>query len=98
MTKQEIITAALSADINGNGSIDFEEFMKHFKDILDMTHFHQQLQTKLEEHERQLADEKRAEAILAGLSNEKDNKAGGGVNASAFHAIQSTMEATASHV
>jgi Ca2+-binding EF-hand superfamily protein len=43
MTKQEIITAALSADINGNGSIDFEEFMKHFKDILDMQHFHAQL-------------------------------------------------------
>ena len=39
LTKQEIITSALSADLNCDGHIDFEEFMKHFTDILNMLHF-----------------------------------------------------------
>ena len=39
LTKAEIITSALSADINGDGRIDFEEFMKHFVDILNLQHF-----------------------------------------------------------
>jgi Ca2+-binding EF-hand superfamily protein len=30
LTEQEIITVGLSADINGDGRIDYEEFMKHF--------------------------------------------------------------------
>lgn len=30
LTKPEIITTALSGDMDGSGSIDFEEFMKHF--------------------------------------------------------------------
>ena len=33
-TEQEIITMAMMADINGNGRIDYEEFMKHFVDFL----------------------------------------------------------------
>lgn len=36
LTHQEIITSALAADIDCNGSIDFEEFMKHFVDFLNM--------------------------------------------------------------
>lgn len=36
LTKQEIITLALSADMNGDGKIDFEEFMKHYSTTLDM--------------------------------------------------------------
>lgn len=36
LTKQEIITVAMSADTNADGKIDFEEFMKHFPDILNM--------------------------------------------------------------
>lgn len=36
LTKSEIITVAMAADINGDGIIDFEEFMKHFSDILNM--------------------------------------------------------------
>jgi hypothetical protein len=30
LTEAEIITVGLSADINGDGRIDYEEFMKHF--------------------------------------------------------------------
>jgi Ca2+-binding EF-hand superfamily protein len=36
LTKQEIITIAMQADTNGDGVIDFEEFMKHFPDILNV--------------------------------------------------------------
>lgn len=39
LTKEEIITVAMAADINGDGVIDFEEFMKHFPDILNMIQF-----------------------------------------------------------
>ena len=63
LTKQEIITSALSADLNGDGNIDFEEFMKHFTDFLDMIHYNQQLQNQLnlnletEERQRQMKEE-----------------------------------------
>ena len=43
LTKQEIITIALSADLNGDGNINFEEFMKHYHDTLNMIHFHTHL-------------------------------------------------------
>ena len=36
LTKSEIVTLAMSADINNDGSIDFEEFTKHYSDFLDM--------------------------------------------------------------
>lgn len=43
LSKQEIITTALSADLNGDGIIDFEEFMKHYQCTLNMIHFHTHL-------------------------------------------------------
>lgn len=39
LSPPEIITTALAADLNGDGQIDFEEFMKHFTSILDTIHF-----------------------------------------------------------
>ena len=41
LTKQEIISTALSADLNCDGHIDFEEFMKHFTDVLNMLSYNQ---------------------------------------------------------
>lgn len=52
LSPQEIITVALSGDNDGNGSIDFEEFMKHFQNVLNMTHFNNQLQEQLEIHRK----------------------------------------------
>ena len=43
MTKAEMITVAMVADTNGDGVIDFEEFMKHFSDILDMIQYQKTL-------------------------------------------------------
>lgn len=43
LTKQEIITMAMSADLNGDGHIDFEEFMKHYCDFLNMIQFNSHL-------------------------------------------------------
>lgn len=39
LTEAEVITIGLSADINGDGRIDYEEFMKHFKSILKNIRF-----------------------------------------------------------
>jgi len=44
LSKQEIITLAMSADLNGDGHIDFEEFMKHYRDVLDMIAFNRHLE------------------------------------------------------
>ena len=43
LTKSEIVTLAMSADLNGDGKIDFEEFMKHYSDFLNMIEFNNQL-------------------------------------------------------
>ena len=36
LSKQEIITIAMAADLNGDGEVDFEEFMKHFPTVLNL--------------------------------------------------------------
>ena len=33
----------MSAEMNGDGNIDFEEFMKHFSDVLNMIEFNNQM-------------------------------------------------------
>ncbi len=50
LTPQEIITTALAADLNGDGQIDFEEFMKHFTNILDTIYLNLQLYDLLTEY------------------------------------------------
>ena len=44
LTKHEIVTMTLNADLNGDGEIDFQEFVKHFTDVLDMMSFDTKLQ------------------------------------------------------
>jgi Ca2+-binding EF-hand superfamily protein len=41
---EEIVTLALSSDVNGDERIDYEEFMKHFQDCLKMVRFQSTLQ------------------------------------------------------
>jgi Ca2+-binding EF-hand superfamily protein len=60
LTKQEIVTASLAADVNCDGCIDFEEFMKHFSDILNLMNFNQQLQVELEKDMKRINDLKLA--------------------------------------
>ena len=40
MTPSEIISLSFAADLNGDGSIDYEEFMKHFNDLIKLIRFH----------------------------------------------------------
>ena len=57
ISKDEVITLALSADLNGDGKIDFEEFMKHYSTTINMIHFHKTLnieREKVVERERRL--------------------------------------------
>jgi hypothetical protein len=54
LTKQEIITSTLSADLNQDGRIDFEEFMKHFSDFINMMHFNNQLSSLYAKEQEQL--------------------------------------------
>jgi Ca2+-binding EF-hand superfamily protein len=44
LSEPEIITLALNADINGDGRIDYEEFMKHFQDCLKLIRLQNTLQ------------------------------------------------------
>ena len=49
LSKQEVTALSLIADTNGDGKIDYEEFMKHFKDILHHVRFHRKLTTSSSE-------------------------------------------------
>ena len=60
---------ALQADLDGSGSVDFEEFMKHFNSVLDMIHFNQQLQGILEK-DKNTINENAAEMNKAGQATQ----------------------------
>lgn len=49
MNSAEKITMTLAADLNGDGEIDFQEFIKHFTDALNMMSFERKLQEKFDE-------------------------------------------------
>lgn len=44
LKESEILTIALSSDIDGTGRIDYQEFMKYFKDCLFWVKFNNELQ------------------------------------------------------
>ena len=48
-SQSEILTIALSADIDGTGRIDYQEFMKYFKDCLFWVKFNNELQQMYDE-------------------------------------------------
>lgn len=49
LNESEILTIALAADIDGTGRIDYQEFMKYFKDCLFWVKFNNELQQMYDE-------------------------------------------------
>ena len=43
LSKQEVVSLSLIADTNGDGQIDYEEFMKHFTNFLHMVRFQEKI-------------------------------------------------------
>ena len=39
----------MAADLNGDGEVDFEEFMKHFPNILNLIEYNKTMQAKYDE-------------------------------------------------
>lgn len=82
LTKPEIITTALSGDMDGSGAIDFEEFMKHFQSVLDTIYFNRQLQNQLDDFKgikRESPDE-----VVNEAPSSKIQPKGGGAGQSSF--------------
>lgn len=52
-TESEIITLALMADINGDNAIDYEEFMKHFRDMLKRVRFMKVITSAVSDSQKQ---------------------------------------------
>lgn len=65
LNRQEALSLNILADVDGDGKIDYEEFMKHFKDIVFMLKLHQELERYLEQMairlQNSLAPEENAE-------------------------------------
>lgn len=49
LNESEIITLALAADVDGSQRIDYQEFMKYFKDSLFWVKFNNELQAAYHE-------------------------------------------------
>lgn len=39
----------MAADLNGDGEVDFEEFMKHFPTVLNLIQYNKTMQDKFDE-------------------------------------------------
>ena len=63
LTRSEIISMTLNADLNGDGEIDFQEFVKHFTDVLDMMSFDQKLQAEFNKMQKYLTKDEIDEDI-----------------------------------
>ena len=63
LTKQEVVTVAMAADLNGDGEVDFEEFMKHFPTVLNMIQFNKYMNTKFAEAMGLEADKNKIDAL-----------------------------------
>jgi len=44
LNREEALTLNMIADIDGDGRIDYQEFMKHFEEVVYMIKFHNELQ------------------------------------------------------
>jgi len=55
LTKEEAITVNIMSDIDGDGKIDYAEFMKHFEEIVFQIKFNNALQTFYDELPDRLA-------------------------------------------
>ena len=71
LTKQEVISLSLIADTNGDGQIDYEEFMKHFKDVLHLVRF----QSKLNQSSGQIMIHQRQETMRKKKEEEEKRRA-----------------------
>ena len=71
MNQAEKITMTLAADLNGDGEIDFQEFIKHFCDALNMMSFERKLGQAFDEV---LEAEEEAAALERGEIYEKKSK------------------------
>jgi Ca2+-binding EF-hand superfamily protein len=67
LSKQEIVALSMVADTNGDGKIDYEEFMKHIRDVLDMVRF----QTLVNEQTAEIMEARREERIKKAKEEEE---------------------------
>lgn len=60
------------ADINGDGSIDYEEFMKHFQDMLKMVRFNALIKESLDSVSKPELKPKTSEKIEEPLEKKEE--------------------------
>ena len=60
LTDEEALTLNLLADINGDGRIDYSDFMKHFESIVYLIKFHNELQAHYDELPERLQERMQA--------------------------------------
>lgn len=66
LKNEEIVALSMVADTNGDGQIDYEEFMKHFREVLEMVRF----QKILHKQSTEFMEAKRQQAIARAKEEE----------------------------